>query len=140
MRLELIESQAIPAAWDWMLPLVTPSLAYDDQRNGATLRRDLIERDLFAWRVLEDGGGVVITTTGAVKGSAATALWIVHVGGFLAGGVKARQRGARAVVAQCEALAKVLGCDEVRIEGRVSAWGRVLPEYELSDGVLRKAL
>jgi hypothetical protein len=103
------------------------------------LRADLERHHSQAWRLGKNCGasGYVVTHTGAVRGSGVNAMWIAYAAGRCFRG----RAVMREVADEVAGIARGWGLTRLRIEGRVSAWGRVLPGFEeIEPGVLERVL
>lgn len=97
----------------------------------------LTDGTMQAWRMVGGVAGYLVTHTATVKGTDIPAMWV----GWVAGRVlRAPWRIMREVADDLVAVARGWGCKELRIEGRVAGWLRVLPGFEQSGDVLRKVL
>lgn len=132
-----IPAERIPAFWPALSHALAASVQIDQQRDWPTVARDIAVGDLMAWRITGAADGYALTTTGRAIDSPGVAFWIAHVGGVVTGH---RRQAMSQVVDAFEQIARTLECDEIRIEGRVIAWGRLASGWRLSNGVLRKDL
>lgn len=127
--------------WPELWQAVAPSLEYDAERGVRELWMDLFSGQLMAWRATDNADGFVITSVGDIVGDdGRRGFWIVHIGGLIEGPPKARADIMIGAVSLFERQARALGCEELRIEGRLRAWGRVLPGFVRDGSVLKKDL
>ena len=120
-------------------PFIAATIGADFGSKLDGIRADLEVHHMQAWRLNKNSGaaGYVITKTATIKGTDTRALWIAY-----AAGTCFRGRAAMRDVAEFMAtVAEGWGLKRMRIEGRVSAWGRVLPGFvEVEPGVLERVL
>ncbi len=115
-----------------------------DGHQPAEILADLQSGRHAAFRVLGPASGFVVLTTGYPIGLDTLTLWILLVGGSVAGGPRQRMAVMKAILSEVEMVARGSGCGEIRIEGR-STWRRILIGFEQIQGadgrpIFRKAL
>lgn len=122
-----IAKERIPFEWERIVALIGKAIAHD--KNATPL-------DVYAWLTSGCSEAFRVEIPGRVDGLAVTTTegnvcWINYVGGRIDGGPRSFIRAARDVVDGIEALARDVGCTELRLGGR--NWSRVFPEWERFD-------
>lgn len=122
--------------WPFIAATIEPALR---GQTLAELYAELGSHHSQAWRLDKNSGaaGHVVTHTGTIRGTYTRAMWIAYAAGRCFRG----RAVMREVADEVADIAKGWGLKRLRIEGRVSAWGRVLPGFtEVEPGVLERVL
>lgn len=129
-----IPLERLPSFWGALLADLAPSFRWDHQRTIADVGRQLTTGELLAFRITGVAQGHALITSGPMVDHEGTGFWIVHIGGA------GRSISAmRSVLAEFVAMAEILGCDRVLIEGRLPGWSRIAgADWSLGNDVLWK--
>lgn len=140
VSLSPIPTSLVGEAWTALGPLLAPAVAFDDNASLDDVREKLLSGQCEAAMVNADGTqGVIVTEICQLDG--VKVCWLSYVAGSV--GLTPRRWLAvmREGIGHVEALARSIGCHEVRIGGR--DWSRILTDYQPFDDVpnrMRKVL
>jgi len=139
MQFERLDAAEVAAQWSDLADILAPSFELDPGTTAETALAEILADDMTVFRV-RDGADAVLLLSQGIAATGERAVWVVHLGGKVEGGPKQRRAFMQQAVRSIEDMAREIGCDEVRMEGRVSTWGRLFPDYQQDGDVLRKAV
>lgn len=119
--LHYIEPKRLPYEWETIGPALAPAIDLDPVRDSWTVLDNAMSGHWQLWRLGGSLRGYVVTE--CLNGS----LWIIYAAGNGAGLADKRE-----LMRMFEALARSIGCEDLRFEGR--DWRRVFPDYEARKG------